>query len=247
MEIDGIKIDGDSIVRAIEYTYPSGIIFPSAVKKNNVYLFTFLFGIRVSTCDTKMPDDIIGGVRLRKGFLGRNEWEIILSDATTDPSPYWLEKPMADAKSLGGTAWVKEGQYEYQLSSYRDYPAFRPVYPIPVYRWSPTKSQINIAKSSGKSLSADFEMAKNNGQAKLSTSLDTLIHRTWRTSNLVNESAGCQVFANNGALITLAQWANIHIKSKYDPNFVYTLLSKDDFLAANKNQFSFPTYSLYNF
>lgn len=241
MEINGIKIDGDNIIKAIEYNYPNGIIHPSVIKKNKIYNYLILFGIRISTCDTSMTDDMIGGVRLKKSFLGDDYWEVLLSDATTDPSPFWLQKPMPSAKSLGGTAWVKEGQYKFALSGdYYGYPSFRPTEPIPVYRWQPTQAQVNDALARKTTLGKEFELAKINGKVKLGTSPDTLIHRTWRTSGLVNESAGCQVFADNGALITLSNWAKLHIKLYKNNSFVYTLLSKEEFTKSNEtSKFSY--------
>jgi len=100
MEIGNIKLNGETIIKAIEYNYPNGIIHPSVIQKNKIYTYVILFGIRFATCDSSMPDDVIGAVRLKKRFIldGGDYWEILLSGGSTDPSPYYLENPMVDAK-----------------------------------------------------------------------------------------------------------------------------------------------------
>ncbi len=236
MEINGIKLDGASIVRAIEYNYPKGMINPSAIEKNKIYNYVILFGIRFATCDTSIPDDAIGAIRLKKRFLiaGGDYWEILLSGASTDPSPYYLENAMVDAKYLGGTAWVHEGQYKYYLGGdFKGEPAFRPTKPMKVYRWSPSEEEIKQAKARKSPLSAEFEFAKLNGKVKISLSSDTLIHRSWGTNKYYRDSAGCQVFADNRSLRTLESWAKQHIKMYKENSFVYTLFSKSQFVDAN--------------
>ena len=237
MDINGIELTGESIVRAIKYNYPKGIIHPDVIEKNKIYNYVILFGIRFATCDSSMPDDFIGAIRLRKRFLigGGDYWEILLSGASTDPSPYYLENAMIDAKYLGGTAWVHEGQYKYFLDSagFKGEPAFRPFKPVKVYRWSPTDKEIKEARARKTPLSAEFEFAKMNGKVKISTSPDTLIHRSWGLNRYYKDSAGCQVFADNRTLRTLASWAKEHIKLYKENSFVYTLFNKDEFINAN--------------
>lgn len=239
MKIGNVTLNGESIVKAIEYNYPKGIIHPSVIKKNKIYNYVILFGIRFATCDSGIPDDFIGAIRLKKRFLiaGGDYWEMLLSGASTDPSPYYLENPMVDAKYLGGTAWVVEGQYNYYLGGdFKGEPAFRPIKPMKVYRWSPSDQEIKQAKARKSPLSAEFEFAKMNGKVKISTSVDTLIHRSWGTSKYYKDSAGCQVFADNRTLRTLESWAKQHIKMYKENKFVYTLFTKSEFMNANDKE-----------
>lgn len=235
MKIDGkVSINGDTIVRAIMSAYPNGRINPKAIEKNQLYNYLFLFGVRVSTCNTAIPDDAIGGIRLRKGIMGYDYWETIFSEGTTDPSPYWLLNPMSDAAQFGGTAWVQEGQWNYGIGGdFKGHPCFRPKESISVYRWRPSKAQIIAAQKNKTPLSAAFEKDKAEGKIKISSSIDTLIHRSWNPKNLYKDSAGCQVFANNGALDTMYGWAQKHISIFKKNDFVYTLLTKEQFLEAN--------------
>jgi hypothetical protein len=244
MKINDIEVTGDSIVRAIKANYPKGKINLDAIEKNKLYNYVFLFGVRVATCNTSVPDDAIGGIRLQKGIMGYDYWETIYSEATTDPSPYWLINPMSDAAAYGGTAWVIEGQWNYSLGgNFKGNPCFRPKEKISVYRWRPTKQQIADSKINNTPLSLQFELAKKAGQVKIGTSIDTLIHRSWSPKNLYKDSAGCQVFANNGALNTLYSWAKKHYSIFKTNNFVYTLLTKEQFSEAN-NLKDYPTLSV---
>jgi hypothetical protein len=231
LDINGVKITGDNVAKAIDYNFPGGLVNCAAIKKNNWYNYLILFGIRVQTCDTSAPDDVIGGIRLRKGFFGYDSWEMIMVDATTDPTPSYLRTPMKDAKSLGGTAWVVEGQYAYyHPTNYFDgYPQFRPVNPVAVYRWNPTQKEINELTKKGIPLSSGFEQAKANGKVKIDATASVLIHRSWSNNKLSNDSAGCQVFADNGALLKIHQWALIHQKLYKSNVFAYNLFTKEQF------------------
>lgn len=240
MKIENIPINGNTIAHAITYNYPppNGNINLNAIITNKWYNYLVLFGIRVTTCDTSMPDDLIGGIRLKKAFFGGifggDYWEICVSNGSTDPSPYWLTNPMSDAARYGGTAWVKEGQYLYRkrYSGFKGYPAFEPINPIDVYRWKPTQTQVRDAKAKKLDLGSEFENAKIMGQVIESKSVDTLIHRTW-SNKLYMDSAGCQVFGDNDALVTLSNWAKQH-KDIYKTNsFSYTLLTKEQFVTSN--------------
>ena len=247
MKINGIELNGDAIVRAIKATYPNGKINLEAIEKNKLYNYLFLFGVRVATCNTSVPDDAIGGIRLQRGLLGYDYWETIYSEATTDPTPYWLLNPMSDAAKYGGTAWVIEGQWNYSLGGdFKGYPCFRPKEKISVYRWTPTKAQIADAKKNKTALSAEFELDKKSGKVKLGTSIDTLIHRSWTSTNLYKDSAGCQVFANNGALNKMYSWAKKHYSIYKTNDFVYTLLTKEQFSAAN-NLKEYPSLSVIDY
>lgn len=235
LEINGVKLTGDNVAKAIDYNYPNGLVNCAAIQKKNWYNYLVLFGIRVQTCDTSVPDDVIGGIRLKKGFLGYDYWEMIMVDATTDPTPSYLAKPMADAKSLGGTAWVVEGQYAYYhpKALFDGYPQFRPLKPVSVYRWNPTQKEVSDSLRKNIPLSAAFEQAKLDGKVKMSATDSVLIHRSWSRNKLSNDSAGCQVFADNGALLTISKWAVQH-ENIYKSNiFSYTLFTKEQF--ANEN------------
>jgi hypothetical protein len=239
MKLNGIQVDGKSIVNAINYYYPKGLVNPSVVENKKLYNYVILFGIRVATCDSGMPDDIIGALKYTKSVFGDDYWDIVLSSASTDPSPQYVKTPMAQAKSLGGTAWVKEGQYFYvDRGMWNGYPAFAPKTVVQVYRWNPTQEQIRSAISSGKGLSFAFEAAKLNGSAKLGTCNDCLIHRSWNTRKFINDSAGCQIFSDNTALNKIGKWGKEH-KSIYGDKFTYTLLAEKEFTQANKQ----PTFS----
>jgi len=236
LEINKIKITGETIANAIDYNYPTGIINMAAIKKNKLYNYLVLWGVRVATCDTSMPDDAIGGIRLKKDFFGNDYWEIVFSEGTTDPTPYWLQNPMSDAKVYGGTAWVAEGQYLYSkgYGSFQGYPFFAPINPVKVYRWTPSASQIALAKKNKLALSNAFESAKSSNQVKISDTTTVLIHRSWSPKNLYKDSAGCQVFADNGALTKMTKWASEHIKIYGKNSFAYTLLTKEQFTMPNQ-------------
>jgi len=246
VQINKIKITGETIANAIDKNYPTGIINMAAIKKNKLYNYLVLWGVRVATCDTSMPDDAIGGMRLKKDFFGNDYWEIIFSEGTTDPTPYWLQNPMSDAKAYGGTAWVAEGQYLYSkgYGNFKGYPFFAPINPVKVYRWTPNATQISLSKNNQLALSNAFESMKNLGQVKISDSLSVLIHRSWSPKNLYKDSAGCQVFADNGALTKLTKWASEHIKIYGKNSFAYTLLTKEQFTMPNQ---AFASTSIFDF
>jgi len=217
MTIDNIKIDADSIRNAIQLYYPNTL---STIENNQLYYFMALFGIRVSTCDTGLPDDFLGAIRfVPNRFSSGGHWEIILSNGTTDPSPYYMANQLADARKKGGTSWVKEGQYIYRrYGNYDKFPAFVPVGSIKVYRWNPKREGEQFDKS----------------KAILSESTDTLIHRSWAKTRYYNDSAGCQVFQNNALLKDIDDWAKIHNSQKnYPKQYTYTLLTKEQFVNAN--------------
>jgi hypothetical protein len=219
MKIDNIELSAVNIVKAIKTYYPSII---DLVQQQNLYEYLLLFGIRVSTCNTAIPDDILGGLRLEKSLVsGRPFWNMIITEASVDPSPYYLKNKI-DRSAKDGTAWVKEGQYLYKL---RDklrggYPVFAPIQATAVYRWMPRYE------------GEKFDPKK----AKLGTSIDTLIHRSYGTKEYYKDSAGCQIFKNNGLLWDLQKWAKNHIQKYQKQNsFTYTLLTKEQFVNANSN------------
>jgi len=225
MNIENIEINGDTISNAIRKYYPNYI---NLVESQQLFNYVLIFGIRVATCDTGLPDDFLGAIRLEKSLVTGNPfWNYLLTNGTTDPSPEYLVKTIdKQARLAGGTAWVRDGQHiYYKLSGgYKGYPAFAPKDKVEVYRWMP--------KSPGEK----FDISK----AKLSTSIDCFIHRSWSPSSqrLSYDSAGCQVFRNNDLLIDLAKWADLHIKMYKLNSFTYTLLTKDQFVKSNSISYS---------
>ena len=75
-------------------------------------------------------------------------------------------------------------------------------------------------------------------KAILSTSVDTLIHRSWASQRFAKDSAGCQIFKNNALLKDLAKWADKHISIYKMNSFTYTLLTKQQFVKANSADYS---------
>jgi len=228
--INGIEINGNSVANAIRQYYPASI---NLVENKKLFQYILMFGIRVGTCDTSLPDDFLGAIRLEKSKITGNPfWNILITDGTVDPSPYWLKNYIDEsARKAGATAWVKEGQYIYYLMDrlFYEYPAFapKPGKPVSVYRWMP--------KYAGEKFDAS--------KAILGTSTDTLIHRnlslnqTKEGPRFVADSGGCQVVTNNAILFDLKKWAQTH-KEKYKLNsFTYTLLTKEQFTNANKYQY----------
>ena len=242
MFVEHIPVNAETIVNAIKSYYPNGRINLDEVKKNKLYNFVTLFGIRLETCDSGLMDDAIGGIRLRKSLtpLADDYWEIILSNATTDPTPFWLLNSTDPIPAKYGTAWVVEGQYRfYPAGNFKGYPSFRPVDPITCYRWKPSKEEIKKAKATGKPLSSFFEAAKARGEVKIIEPTETiLIHRSWGSSS--KNSAGCQVFSDNSALSRLYNWALLHNSLYKTPQktpvpLIYTLLTKTQFVTPNQS------------
>ena len=230
--VDGITINLTSITNCYKMFYPETY---KRLIQNNRFHYLELWGIRMSTCDTSLPDDYLGGIRINNfNFL-----EIVSAAASTDPTPKYVGTPVdAAAKIAGGTAYVKEGQHPYNYIGkthrlWKPYPAFCPARPMPVYRWNPTAQEIQTAKQKKLPLSSFFDTALKSGKVKVSTSNDTCIHRAWSKTKLHSDSAGCQIFADTKQLETLGTWATAHIKKGYGNLFIYTLFTKEQFLKAN--------------
>jgi hypothetical protein len=230
--INGININTTTIANCYKMYYPQS--YNRFIQKNRFH-YLDLWGIRVSTCDTSLPDDYLGGIRINNlNFL-----ELISAAASTDPSPKYVQTTVDSlASRAGGTAYVKEGQHTYNYigknhKNWRPYPAFCPTRPMAVYRWNPSPQEIKTAKEKKLPLSSFFDAALKAGRVKVSTSTDTCIHRSWSSTNFYSDSAGCQIFANLKTLDTLGIWANDHIKKGYGNFFVYTLFTKEQFLNAN--------------
>jgi len=231
-------INGLSITpKAIENCYLT--YYPDTYKKiadANLFHYLHIWGVRGSSCDTSLPDDILGGLRINNF----NFTEVITSKASTEPSPkYLIDLHDAEARAKGGSAFVMEGQYVFRYMGsnngvFRPLPSFCPIQPVKVYRWTPSPSQIAEWKGGkGTPLSAHFEQDVKDGRVAISTSSDTCIHRTWGKEKLWNDSAGCQVITDDDTLRTLGQWASDHIKKQYGNAFTYTLFTKEQFLNAN--------------
>lgn len=269
MKLEGIEINGQNIANAIAKYYPNSI---NPIINKKLIDYVIIFGIRVETCDTGIPDDYLGAIRLQTSLTGSVYWEFVLTEGTTDPSPKYLKAKVdkngkqihwwfdEEAKSKGGTAWVKEGAHIYYLNNpcnkgpwsifnpepsenrvtsknadcYHNYPSFGPgsiikdektgkkvltIGNLPIYRWNPSYA------------GEKFDASK----AKLSDTTSCYIHRSWSPEKFTNDSAGCQVFKNNGLLWDLRDWAKTHINLYGNNAFSYILLTKQQFLQANTN------------
>lgn len=246
--IEGIPINATTVEKAYKYFYPTQF---AATKKYNLLN---LFGIRVSTCDTSKPDDIVGGIRLTSSYLLTDTYEVVVCNASTDPAPLWLAKPYdREAQLKEGTAWLKEGQHIYTYRRIQDtksswngggkYCSFCPVKPVPAYRWSPSALDIQLWRQKKLALSDKFiddlmqsqRLNFKNTKVKLSDSTDVCIHRSWG-EQLFNDSAGCQVIsvADLEKFRTLCSWAQEHLNKKYGNTLTYTLFTKEQFLKANR-------------
>jgi hypothetical protein len=231
--IEGIQINPTTIQNCYKTFYPNSY---NQIANQNLFHYLHLWGIRVSSCDTSLPDDYVGGIRVNN----LNLLEIVESKASTDPSPQSLTKLHdVEAKLKGGTAFVAEGQYTYMYMGSRfgifsPLPSFCPTKPVKVYRWNPSKEEIAAwNRGKGTPLSSLFENAVKSKKVKISTSNDVCIHKTWSKEKLWNDSAGCQVLTNDNTLKTLGQWAIDHQKKKYGNSFIYTLFTKEQFISAN--------------
>jgi hypothetical protein len=239
--IEGIPINAENVVNAIKYYYPKTF---DIVEKNALYEYVFLFGIRVYTCDTGLPDDYLGALRYMPNYFdGSAHWEIIVTDGTTDPSPTFLRPGVYfddEAKLKKGAAWVKEGQYFYAYAGYKSsYPAYAPVLwtdsygrtrGIPVYRWIP--------KYDGEKFDKSKAIPYDPNHPDYSESTSCMIHRHWR-ERYTTDSAGCQVFNNNELLWTLKKWTDAHNRnSRYPKKYLYTLLDRQQFITGSSKSSS---------
>ncbi len=221
--LSNFKVDTDSIVAAIRALYPATI---NDIEQNKWYNYITLFGVRIDTCDTGQADDVIGCLWLN----GLGIWTSLICAASTDPSPYYVNNPLADAKKAGGTAWVKEGQYLYYLSNFKGYPAFKPKSAVPVYRM-PAGEGLDV------------------NTATLGTSIDTFIHRSWGTVVFKKDSAGCNILKNTQDLDKIAQMAKEHNK-KYPMchnSFKYILLTRSQVESITSKPVIVPEVDIFNY
>jgi hypothetical protein len=230
--VEGIDINSKSIANCYAKFYPETY---KQIQSLNLFHYLHLWGIRLSTCDTSLPDDLVGGLRVNNfNFI-----EIITSSASTDPSPSWINKPDANASKAGGVAFVMEGQYSFRYNGtshkiWKPYPSFCPTKPMRVYRWKPSAQDIKLWKENKRPLSASFQDAVKSNKVTLSLSIDTCIHRAWSKTKFTNDSAGCQIVSDYESLNKLGRWAVEHQKKKYGNAFVYTLFTRDQFIKANR-------------
>jgi len=231
MKIDNIQVTPSAILNCYK------VYYPATYKKlmQNKFDYLELFGIRVSSCDTSLPDDLIGGMKVNK----LNFWELEMSSGSTEPSPFWVKNPMSDAKKLGGAAFVAEGQYTYTYMGkshgrFAPIASFCPTRPVKVYRWTPTSKDIENTKK-GIPLANRFEqlVKSKSKEITVSKSSDVCIHRSWDDEKFYKDSAGCQILTNRDALNTIGDWADEHKRKKYGNIFQYTLFSKQQFISAN--------------
>lgn len=230
--VEGININGTSIANCYRKFYPETY---KQIQDFNLFHYLHLWGIRVSSCNSSTPDDLVGGLRVNNF----NVLEAIASQASTEPSPYFITNPLSDAKKLGGAAFMVEGQNTYRYngrkhSMWKPYPSFCPTKAVKVYRWSPSVEELKALNAAKKPISEGFEEAKKRGRVKISTSPDTCIHRAWSKDKFYKDSAGCQIIPDYDTLNIIGDWAEAHIKKKYGNIFVYTLFTKDQFVSANK-------------
>jgi hypothetical protein len=240
--IEGIGVNSDTITNCYKRYYPNTY----NIIQQNLYHYLHLFGIRISTCDTSLPDDLVGGMRV--GKLGFNE--MVLSNASTDPSPKSLIKLFdQEAITKGGTAFMIPGQNVYtypgpRAGKWGGLPYFCPTKAVRVYRWMPSKEAVAAWKNgSGRPLSELFDAAVREGKVKISDSSNTCIHKAWSTKKLYSDSAGCQVVTDEKALIKLGAWANDHLKKLYRNTFYYTLFTAEQFVQANRGYNYRPIYT----
>lgn len=231
-KVEGIEINAQTIKNCYRRYYPASY----KQIEDNLFHYLHLFGIRVSTCDTSVPDDLVGGLRINNlNFL-----ESVVSEASTEPSPKNIGK-LADAKIImqGGAAFIIPGQYTYSYigtkhPKWKPHPSFCPLRPVKVYRWMPSSAEIKAWNNgNGTPISTLFDKAVREKKVKISTSPDVCIHRSFSKQKLWADSAGCQILTNYEALGTLGKWANEHISKKYGNSFLYTLFTKEQFVAAN--------------
>lgn len=236
-QIDGIPISAGTITNTYRRYYPTQ--FAASSKYN----FVNLFGIRVSTSDTSKLDDFVGAIRLSSLYSSFDGYEILVCKASTEPSPLYIAKPFDyEAIRKGGAAFLKEGQHIYYLINPRSVKpiwsdrgkncAFCPTNEVPVYRFKPTQTDINLWRQGRQSISKNFERGVG---VKLSTSSDTCIHKAW-SETLYNDSAGCQVISPSDLPIfrNICSWAQLHLNKGYGNAFTYTLFTRQQFITANK-------------
>ena len=237
--IDGIPVDSTTIANCYKMYYPETY---KQLDSSDFIHYLHLWGIRVSTCDTSLPDDVIGGIRRNKFNLLEN----VISIGSTDPSPFYVKKPVdADAARRGGTAFIIEGQYAYAYSGkntpkWKPYPAFCPIRRVPVYRWNASAADVTLYKTRKVPLSSRFAEDVRQGRIIKDSSADVCIHKATKSQFLYQDSAGCQVLKDYGALNILGDWA-VDMRNKGFPNvIIYTLFSKEQFLRANTKRETTP-------
>lgn len=183
-------------------------IFDTPNKKWNLNIV----GLRSSGNSSKSFDDLLL-VFFRQG----NDWIHYFYSITTDPSPYYLEKPLSEVYKKG-TAILKEGQYvgAYEISLHHGkYDALcQNLGPVTVYRDNNYDEYMNLIP--GTAESGYFHINIHKGPID-------------GESNTLNNkySAGCQVFSN---FKDFNDFMDICYESrKYlGGKFTYTLIHEND-------------------
>lgn len=230
--LEGIPINASTIANCYKMFYPDSY---KMLQDSNFVHYLHLWAIRVSTCDTSLPDDLIGGIRISAWNL----LDITVSNGSTDPSPKYVKTPVdRDAKIKGGTAFIIEGQYAYRYNGkrhkkWKPYPSFCPISRVPVYRWNASMADVKSYKDGKKPLSSSFDAALKSGAIIKSFSSDVCIHRAFDKSRFWADSAGCQILTDYDSLNTLGTWADEHRAKGYPNSFIFTLFNKSQFLSAN--------------
>jgi hypothetical protein len=151
--VGGYEVTPTTIINAYKKYYPKTW---DTIASQNKFHFLHLFGIRVSTDNPFVADDIVGGLRI----TNLNYYEYAISRATTEPGTGALASLYdAEARARGGAAYMKEGQYIYKLlprrsaryfnptdksgwiftgkHKFEKHAFFCPISPVSVYGWRP--------------------------------------------------------------------------------------------------------------
>jgi len=173
-----------------------------------------IVGVRSdSTIPNKFDDRIYVFWKTPEG-----KWEGRDYPATTDPSTYWLEKPMA----VSGTAILKQGQYRYTIGLHKGQ-----------YKALVQDGPVTVIRDYDRNAILDF----NNGREETGK-FGINIHRAASAGTTVQVgmySAGCQVFASAADFDDFMALATRSIE-KYGPVY-YTLIDERAMSRAIRRRF----------
>ncbi|MDK9362442.1 MULTISPECIES: hypothetical protein [Lelliottia] len=171
-----------------------------------------IVGIRSAGNSSKNFDDLLL-VFFRQG----NDWGCYFYNITTDPSPYYLEKPLSDVYTKG-TAILKEGQYKeaYEINFHHGkYEALcQNLGPVVVYRDNNYDEYMNLIP--GTEEVGYFKINIHKGPVDGES---TTLNKKY--------SAGCQVFLN---IDDFNEFMSLCFKSReiFGNKFTYTLINEND-------------------